>query len=1585
MRVFLLLWLLLLPLTASAQTEDSDRGFIQGLLEDALSAPGRNVRLTGFAGALSSRATIDEITVTDPDGVWFTATDVALTWSRSALLAGRIEIDEISAREIALPRLPLPAESETPQPEAGGAFALPDLPVSVNIAEMRIDKAILGEPVIGEAAELSLDGSAQLAGGAGEAKLAIERLDQPGTFTLEGTFDNATRVLALTLDLTEPEDGIAANLLGLPGLPSVELQITGEDPISDFEAAITLATDGQERLGGTVTLLSDDTGAASFALDLGGDIAPVFIPEFAEFLGREVALEARGARDADGALSLDQLRLEAAALLVTGSARIGADGWPQILALDASITPPQGESVVLPLPGGETRVQDITLKAAFDAAAGDTWTVTGRANGFTQPGFAIATLGFGGSGEIARSAQNVSGTLKLDAGGIAPEDAALARAIGESLTGGLTFGWTQGAPIRLREIDFAGADYGLDGTLTISGLEDDDEALTLVPDLQLAAQDLARFAGLARLGLAGAADLAIAGRVEPLTGKLALTFRGTTLDLATGILPADRLLAGEGQLNLGLTRDETGLTAAPLRVETAHARISGTAALRTGASEADITARVEELSRALPGLFGPAEVTASVDQTGDSWKVDARASLPGDTSATYLGTITGDGTARLGIAGELSATIGRLETYATLAGRDLAGAVEITATGSGDVLARTFDLTAKGSLRDPRFGVPQAEALLPGTTTFDVSGARDAQGNVTIRRAVIDGQEVDADVSGAFGTDTGSLTYQVSVAELGLVLPDLPGAAQLSGTASRDGAVWTVNTNADLPGGTGASYRGTITGDGQESLTADGRLQATIARLSAFSPLAGRELSGALDLVAEGSIDVLNLVFDMTASGSVTDPRFGVPQAEALLRGTTRFDLSGARDEAGNVTIRRAVVDGQEIDAEVSGAFGAETGSLTYLVTVADLGLALPELPGAARLSGTATRDGAVWTVDTSADLPGDTGASYRGTLTIDGQESLLADGRLEANVARLSAFAPLANRPLSGAVSLVAEGRVDLAKTTFDLTANGSVSDPRFGVPGVEPFLRGTTRFDIDAARDGAGRVDLRRVLIDGPALDADLSGAFGPETGTLTYRLSVANIGLLVPELPGSGSVRGTAERQGDDFRIDTTGQGPGGIEISARGRVAADASRLDLSTSGLVPLALANRFLQGQALSGLVRFDLAVNGPPALSSLSGRLNVTDARLAIPAQGVALTGITGGADLAGARAQLGLSANISTGGQIRISGPVSLEPPYTADLVADLVSIVLRDATLYETQFGGRLTVTGPLTGGARIGGGIDIATAELRIPDFGPSYSALDGLRQIAPPADVQRTLRFAGLEQAEDTSRQMPDYPLDVVLRAPNRIFARGRGLDAELGGSLRLTGSSNDIVPAGSFSLIRGRLDLLGRRLTLNRGDVQLRGSFDPVIDFEASTEVEGTSISLQLEGLASSPELTVTSSPELPQDEALSLFLFGRDVTSISPLQAVRLAAAVRTLTGQGGLGLQGQLRRGLGAADLDIGTDAEGNTQASVGTYVSDNIYTDVTVNSAGSSQINLNLDLTPDITLRGRVGSDGDTGIGIFYERDY
>jgi translocation and assembly module TamB len=43
------------------------------------------------------------------------------------------------------------------------------------------------------------------------------------------------------------------------------------------------------------------------------------------------------------------------------------------------------------------------------------------------------------------------------------------------------------------------------------------------------------------------------------------------------------------------------------------------------------------------------------------------------------------------------------------------------------------------------------------------------------------------------------------------------------------------------------------------------------------------------------------------------------------------------------------------------------------------------------------------------------------------------------------------------------------------------------------------------------------------------------------------------------------------------------------------------------------------------------------------------------------------------------------------------------------------------------------------------------------------------------------------------------------------------------------------------------------------------------------------------------------------------------------------------------------------------------------------------VTIGAEGESELSLNIDLTPDITARGSFSSDGGSGIGVFFERDY
>jgi len=436
--------------------------------------------------------------------------------------------------------------------------------------------------------------------------------------------------------------------------------------------------------------------------------------------------------------------------------------------------------------------------------------------------------------------------------------------------------------------------------------------------------------------------------------------------------------------------------------------------------------------------------------------------------------------------------------------------------------------------------------------------------------------------------------------------------------------------------------------------------------------------------------------------------------------------------------------------------------------------------------------------------------------------------------------------------------------------------------------------------------------------------------------------------------------------------------------------NAGTLDLAVSGNAPLALANIYIAPRQVSGIASFDLNVQGPAAVSSVRGPVRISDARLSAPTLGQSLEALNGSILMAGGTARLDLAGQSSAGGTLTLGGPIDLAPPFQAAITARLDDIVLRDPTLYRTTAQGQITVNGPLAGGAEVGGTITLGATEVQVPSTGVSaLGTLPAVTHLGIPMDVRATLDRAGVGVAPKTSTRSQsgtDYPINLLIRAPSRIFVRGRGLDAELGGRLRLTGTTNNITPIGRFDLVRGRLSILGQRFELDEGFAQLQGDFSPFLRLVATTETPtGTLVSIVVEGPADNIDVRFESSPELPQDEVLAQLLFGRDLSSISPLQAVQLASAVATLAGGNNGGAINNLREGLDLDDLDFTTDEDGNAAVRAGKYISENVYTDVTVGANGTSEINLNIDIDRNFTARGSVASDGETSVGIFFERDY
>ncbi|MGL4319348.1 MAG: translocation/assembly module TamB domain-containing protein, partial [Paracoccaceae bacterium] len=761
----------------------------------------------------------------------------------------------------------------------------------------------------------------------------------------------------------------------------------------------------------------------------------------------------------------------------------------------------------------------------------------------------------------------------------------------------------------------------------------------------------------------------------------------------------------------------------------------------------------------------------------------------------------------------------------------------------------------------------------------------------------------------------------------------------------------------------------------------------------------------------------LSGAFDGTITTSGRNLAIGTPEVDNLLRGPSRLTADLARDETG-ITLRSLSLSAQTLTATASGTLATDDTSLAADLAFADLSVLGPayagQLTAKATVTGplattTFTLDGTgtalgIGTPEVDALLAGTSTISARGqrrdggidlatlaftasnlTATISGRIDPSSGHLLTGNLQfpNLSVLGPA----YSGA--LIAEAGFAGTPAAGQITLDGSATNLGLGQPEINRILAG--RSTVSAVlRIDDNLIQIDRARIENPQITASATGSVNGTQRNLDVTARLSNLALVLPDFPGAVSISGDVTQSPTGTVLDLSATGPGGIDASLTGTISPDYRRANLAITGQGQAGLANVFIDPGSLVGALSFDLGLNGPLSLASLSGRTTLSGGRYASPDLPFALADLAGTATITNGRANLDARASISTGGNLQLDGTVAVTPPFTADLAATLSNVIVRDARLFQTRGNGMITVQGPLTGGAQVAGRIALIETEIRVPNGSfVGVGAIPGLIHVNETAASRQTRLFAGLIAGADgsgrgggTSRA---YPLDLEISAPNRLFVRGRGLDAELGGTLRLRGTTANIIPDGAFSLIRGRLDILGKRLNLSEAELRLTGNFEPDLRILASNESDGITSSVLVEGNATDPQVSFTSNPELPEEEVLSRLLFGRALNTLSAFQAAQLAGAVATLAGRGGEGLMAKLRRGFGLDDFDVSTAEDGSTSVTAGKYISENAYTEIEVDQQGRSTVTLNLDVNENLTVRGSLGSDGQTGIGVFLEKDY
>ena len=599
-------------------------------------------------------------------------------------------------------------------------------------------------------------------------------------------------------------------------------------------------------------------------------------------------------------------------------------------------------------------------------------------------------------------------------------------------------------------------------------------------------------------------------------------------------------------------------------------------------------------------------------------------------------------------------------------------------------------------------------------------------------------------------------------------------------------------------------------------------------------------------------------------------------------------------------------------------------------------------------------------------------GAGLAAAAGPDHSVSFAGAGRLRNADFKTLAPAELRFGPKGASLSLLAEAgggraRIEATQSQAAFQAKAELSDVSLGLldqdfmgkfdaaltlAGQGPSLGGSLDAQLQGAGErgskGAPTVDglvKARLAANVLSLDATLGNASGLKT--------VVNVAL-------------PAEASAAPFRIAIVRNRAIHGEVAAEGEIK---PVWDLVMGG------------SRSLAGQVNAHAVLGGTLADPRVEGQATVAGGQFSDADSGLKLRAVALSARLADNAVDVSqFQGTDGAGGSVTGAGRISLLRDGASSFRLDLKSFRLIDNDVATALASGQATVNRAADGKVKIAGALSIDRADLTTnPPVPSDVTPLDVV-------EVNREVGAGGHLQTEST--HAPDVELDVSLKAPGRIFLRGRGLNAELSLDARVTGSALHPKITGEARIVRGDYDFAGKRFVFdNQGRVYLAEDPNDIrLDLTATRDDPSLTAVIRIQGTAARPKITLSSTPALPSDEVLSKVLFGASASQLSPYEAAELASAVSTVAGGGGFDVLGSLRSFAHLDRLALGGAASSGFAVSGGKYLTDNVYLELTGGGRQGPSAQVEWRARRDISVISSIaGAGGDSQVSVRWRKDY